>query len=94
MSFNLLSNGSTGDAINSKFVPENFQNQSNGSYMWSVTTYINGQAYDGYAMILYPVGVNVVDYKGSVVNTDTSRVRIWNGNGDVTNDAAYVYYKN
>ncbi len=96
MSFNLLSNGSTeneANATDAKFVPTDFQKQSDGSYMWYISITVNGKPYEGYWYILYPVGVNMVDYKGSVVNTDTSRVRIWSGNGDITNEPSYVYYK-
>lgn len=63
--------------------------ETDGSYSWSVSS-----GYDGYTVIIYPIGVDVISWDGKVVNTDTSQIRLWSGNGSVSTDQSnYIYYK-
>ena len=65
---------------------------ADGSYTWSILYYDNGNVVDGCRVVLYPVGVNVIAYDGSVLETDTSKMRLWKGNDDVSS-VEYIYYK-
>ena len=57
-----------------------FCKNEDGTYSWSVLDWISDEwGYGGgFAIILYPVGVDVIVY-GRVVDTDTSRVRLFAG---------------
>ncbi len=77
-----------------EYYVEDIRKNSDGAYTWAIAAYYKGTAVDGYRYILYPVGVDVIAHDGKVVNTDTSKVRLWGGNGTVSTDQFdYIYYK-
>ena len=94
----LLSNGIDElDAINAKnndfqLHVEDIRKETDGSYSWGVVSYYNGMAMDGYRVILYPKGVDVIAWDDRILNTDISKIRLWSGNGDVSNEE-YIFYK-
>lgn len=64
----------------------------NGTYMWLLSAYVNGEYVDGVACVLYPINVKVVAWDGHILDTDTTKPRFWCGN-DVICDADYIYTK-
>lgn len=64
----------------------------NGTYMWSLSAYANGEYVDGIACVLYPINVEVVSWDGHILYTDMAKPRFWCGN-DVICDANYIYTK-
>lgn len=94
-SFELLANGLSNLDISdeeTEFRVEDITKCSDGTYMWSVNCYYYGECIDGAMCILYPKGVEVVSYDGRILPTDTTKVRFWSGNAEVS-DVQYIAYK-
>lgn len=94
-SFELLANGLSNIDVSSEkteFRVEDICESSDGTYIWSVNCYYNGECMDGVICIIYPKGVEVVSYDGRILPTDTSKVRFWSGNAEVS-DVQYIAYK-
>ena len=53
--------------------------------------YYNGNAVDGFRIVIYPKGVDVIAWNGKVVPTDTSKLRLWAGNGSVADGYDFYY---
>lgn len=64
----------------------------NGAYTWDIVCYDNGEPVDGVTCILYPKGVEVVNYNGKTIPTDTYKVRYWAGN-DLPAFEEFIAYK-
>ena len=92
---NLQVNGMDGNDSDDDFTfsVEDIRKEDDGSYTWAVVAYYNGRAVDGYAIILYPENVDIISWNGRVVNTDKSKMRMWVGNGSVTEQSDYIFYK-
>lgn len=94
-SFELLANGLTNLDISDtemEYRVEDITKKTDGTYSWSINCYYYGECMDGIMCILYPKGVEVVSYDGSILPTDTSKVRFWSGNAEVS-DVQYIAYK-
>lgn len=69
--------------------------EKNGSYQWLIVPYDTHDkdvAFEGYIMIIYPENVEVKTVGGEIIQSDTSKVRLWCGKGDVY-DNQRIYYK-
>ena len=79
-----------------------FEKQKDGSYLWqiSVQDIKTHEDFSGYAITLYPVGVDVVGYVGltgtevTTAQTDKTRVRLYAGQGLYSADemSSKVFY--
>lgn len=67
-----------------------FEKNSDGSYTWIVCTDIDEYIGDSYGITLYPIGVEVNSY-GTVLETDTAKVRLHAGH-DLATNADEIYY--
>jgi len=54
-----------------------FEKLEDGSYLWQVTMNVP-DGMSGYAILLFPVGVDVIAY-GEIAQTDKSKVRLYTG---------------
>ena len=72
-----------------KGTADTFEKHDDGSYTWGI-----GFEYDGYAMWLYPVGVEVYTYNNVLIPTDTSVVRLYAGHDYASDNEMplYIYY--
>lgn len=75
-----------------KFNVEDIKKEKDGSYIWSVLCYDNGECMDSAACIIWPIGIEVVAYDGRILDTDTSRIRFWSGQDAVAYEE-YIAYK-
>ena len=86
-----------GETYDDSRTVRNIRQNADGSYTWvnafEVYDEYSGEYWeDAYWIRLYPVGVEILSYDGGIVPSDTSRVRLVSGNGDVTPDIE-IYYK-
>lgn len=92
-SFVMSSSGlSDSNMKDGRFVVDDIKKATDGSYIWNVLCYDNGECVDGIVCIVWPIGVEVVAYDGRILDTDTSRIRYWSGQ-DVVAYEEYIAYK-
>ncbi len=91
----LLPNGASGVTSADNYKIEGIRALDNGSYNWTLAWYYDDEPMSAVSYVLYPEGVDVVAYDGSVLDTDTTKLRLWVSNIAVMNaqDAQYIYYK-
>lgn len=90
----LKSDGTEGGGEDYYSVAEDIE-YKDGYYNWGVIDYSNAdnECWGGYAIWLYPVGVEIVDeYTGEVVPSDTNQVRLYAGQ-DFFATPENIYYK-
>ena len=81
LTFDGFDDGLTYDVIN-------ITKEADGSYSW-----VNSCGIDAFWIRLFPIGVEVTAYDGTVIPSDTSLVRLVSGNGDLA-PGADVYCRN
>lgn len=96
MTLNLQSDGTEGQTATNEEgevfsqTAADFAKNQDGSYTWAVCIDLGDGTGDSYGISLYPIGVEVDSY-GTILETDTTKVRLHAGH-DLAVDASEVYY--
>ncbi len=70
---------------------EYFFKHVDGTYSWSIALYEDGEPESVVNCIIWPEGVEVIDDNENVIETDTSRIRMWIGFGDYSSAEDFAY---